>query len=209
MLVGGSDLDLDNVSVARTTIPHAGGMGFRSLAPTERESATPVRRPGAVIVTHDGLGFAVTECDEVGGHRGFPSIVAGSQSGTRSHAAGALLIIHFWSLRSATKQGSKRALLSGTPRMLRRPHKCHGLGRDLSNKRTDSETLSTVAAVESAGVPTARTGEAAPQGLDAWRQRIAVILDRLVNNLRSARLLVGKMELHPTELGAGRPRSAT
>ena len=72
MLVGGSDLDLDNVSVARTTIPHAGGMGFRSLAPTDGEGATPVRRPGAVIVTHDGLGFAVTECDEVGGHRGFP-----------------------------------------------------------------------------------------------------------------------------------------
>ena len=72
MLVGGSDLDLDDVSVARTTIPHAGGVGFRSLAPTDGEGATPVRRPGAVIVTHDGLGFAVAECDEVGGHRGFP-----------------------------------------------------------------------------------------------------------------------------------------
>ena len=72
MLVGGSDLDLDHVSVARTTIPHAGGMGFRSLAPTERESATPVRRPGTVIVTHDGLGFVVAECDEIGGHSGIP-----------------------------------------------------------------------------------------------------------------------------------------
>jgi len=73
VLVGGSDLvDLDDVSVARTTIPHAGGMGFRSLAPTERESATPVRRPGAVIVTHDGLGFVVAECDEIGGHSGIP-----------------------------------------------------------------------------------------------------------------------------------------
>ena len=72
MLVGGSDLDLDDVSVARTTIPHTGGMGFRSLASTERESATPVRRPGAVIVTHDGLGFVVAECDEIGGHSGFP-----------------------------------------------------------------------------------------------------------------------------------------
>jgi hypothetical protein len=70
VLVGGSDLDLDDVSVARTTIPHAGGMGFRSLAPTE--SATPVRRPGAVIVTHDGLGFVVAECDEIGGHSGIP-----------------------------------------------------------------------------------------------------------------------------------------
>ena len=50
----------------------SGGVDFRSLAPTEGESATPVRRPGAVIVTHDGLGFAVAECDEVGGHRGFP-----------------------------------------------------------------------------------------------------------------------------------------
>ena len=88
MLVGGSDLDLDDVSVARTTIPHAGGVGFRCLAPTESESATLVRRPRAVIVTHDGLGFAVAECDEVGGHRASPSIVAGSQSGTRSHAAG-------------------------------------------------------------------------------------------------------------------------
>jgi len=73
VVVGGSDLvDLDDVSVARTTIPHAGGVGLRSLAPTEGESATLVRRPRAVIVTHDGLGFAVAECDEVGGHRGFP-----------------------------------------------------------------------------------------------------------------------------------------
>ena len=72
MLVGGSDLDLDNVSVARTTIPHASGVDFRSLAPTEGESATPVRRPRAVIVTHDGLGFVVIECDEVGGHSGIP-----------------------------------------------------------------------------------------------------------------------------------------
>ena len=72
MLVGGSDLDFDDVSVARTTIPQAGGMGFRSLAPTDGEGSTPVRRPGAVIVTHDGLSFVVAECDEIGGHSGIP-----------------------------------------------------------------------------------------------------------------------------------------
>jgi len=37
----------------------------------------------------------------------------------------------------------------------------------------------------------AELGEDWPQGLDARRQGIAVILDRVVNNLRSARLLVG------------------
>ena len=63
-------------------------MGFRSLAPTDGEGATPVRRPGAVIVTHHGLGFAVAECDEVGGHRGFPFDRGGVLSGTLSREAG-------------------------------------------------------------------------------------------------------------------------
>jgi hypothetical protein len=110
VLVGGSDLDLDNVGVARTTIPHAGGMGFRSLAPTDGEGATPVRRPGAVIVTHDGLGFVVAECDEVGGHRGFPFGVSVRHT---EPCGGILWIIHFRSLRSATKQRSKRAFATG------------------------------------------------------------------------------------------------
>jgi len=104
VLVRGSHLlDRDDVSVARTTIPQAGGLGLRSFAPTEGESATPVCRPGAVIVTHDGLGFAVAECDEVGGH----STSLRSWRGLNpAHGAmwRALLIIHFWSLRSATKQ---------------------------------------------------------------------------------------------------------
>src|SRR6266436_9668743 len=103
-------------------------MGFRSLAPTDGEGATPVRRPGAVIVTHDGLGLAVAECDEVGGHRGFPFDRGGVSIRHTEPCGGALLIIHFWSLRSATKQESKRALRPGTPPMLRRPHKCHGVG---------------------------------------------------------------------------------
>jgi hypothetical protein len=128
VLVGGSDLDLDDVSVARTTIPQAGGMGFRSLAPTDGEGATPVRRPGAVIVTHDGLGFAVAECDEVGGHSGIPFNRGGVSIRHTEPCGGALLIIHFWSLRSATKQDRNGLLRPGTPPMLRRPHKCHGVG---------------------------------------------------------------------------------
>jgi hypothetical protein len=96
VLVGGSHLlDLDNVSVARTTIPHSGGVGFRSFAPTEGESATPVRRPRAVVVAHDGLGFAVAECDEVGIHSGIP-MDRGGVSIRRMEARGeALLIIIF------------------------------------------------------------------------------------------------------------------
>jgi hypothetical protein len=114
VVVGGSDLvDLDDVSVARTTIPHAGGVGFRSLAPTEGEGATPVRRPGAVIVTHDGLGFVVAECDEVGGHSGIPFDRGGVSIRHTEPCGGALLIIHFWALRSASKQESKRALTTG------------------------------------------------------------------------------------------------
>jgi hypothetical protein len=68
-VVGGNDLlHLDEVSVAWTAIPHARGVDFRSLAPMEGESATPIRRPRAVVVTDDGLGLAVAECDLVGGH---------------------------------------------------------------------------------------------------------------------------------------------
>jgi hypothetical protein len=69
VLVGGSDLlDLDEVSVARTVIAHAGGVGFRRLALTEGKGAAPVRSPGAVIVTDDGLRLAVAESDTVDGH---------------------------------------------------------------------------------------------------------------------------------------------
>jgi len=58
-LVGGGELlDLDEISVARTVIAHAGGVGFRRLALTEGEGAAPVGRPGAVIITDDRLGLA-------------------------------------------------------------------------------------------------------------------------------------------------------
>ena len=114
MVVGGSDLvDLDDVSVARTTIPHAGGVVVRHLALGEGNGAVPVRRPGAVIVTHDGLGFVVAECDEVGGHSGIPFDRGGVSIRHTEPCGGALLIIHFWSFRSATKQGSKRTLRPG------------------------------------------------------------------------------------------------
>jgi hypothetical protein len=73
VLVAGSDLlNSNELSVARTAIAHAGGVGFRRLTPTEGQGATPVRRPRAVIVTDDGLSFAVAECDVVNGHSGIP-----------------------------------------------------------------------------------------------------------------------------------------
>jgi hypothetical protein len=69
VLVSGLDLfDLDEVSVARTTIAQAGSVGFGRLALTEGEGAVLVRRPGAVIVTDDGLRLAVAESYVVGGH---------------------------------------------------------------------------------------------------------------------------------------------
>jgi hypothetical protein len=62
-LVGGSDLlDGNQLGVARIAIAHAGGVGFRRLTPTKGEGATLVRRPHAVIVTDDSLGFAVAKC---------------------------------------------------------------------------------------------------------------------------------------------------
>ena len=61
------------LSVARTAIAHAGGVDFRRLTPAESQGPTPVRRPRAVIVTDDGLGFAVAKCDVVDGHNGIPS----------------------------------------------------------------------------------------------------------------------------------------
>jgi hypothetical protein len=73
VLVAGSDLLDDNqLSIARTAIAHAGGVGFRSLTPTEGKRATPVRRPRTVIVANDGLRFAVAKCDAVDGHSGVP-----------------------------------------------------------------------------------------------------------------------------------------
>src|SRR6266481_9477956 len=98
LIVGSGLLDFDEVSVARTAIPHASRVDLRSLAPTEGESATPVRRPRAIIVTDDGLGFAVTECDVVGGHSGIP--LRSRRGRNPAHGAmrphlWALLIIHF------------------------------------------------------------------------------------------------------------------
>jgi hypothetical protein len=73
VLVGVSDLlDGNELSVARTAIAHAGGVDFRRLTPTEGHGAPPVRRPRAVIVADDGLGFAVAKCDVVDGHSGIP-----------------------------------------------------------------------------------------------------------------------------------------
>src|SRR5882672_11377715 len=65
---GGKLLDLDQVSVARTAIAHAGGMGFRRPSLTESEGAAVVSRPAAVIITDDGLALAVAESDAIGGH---------------------------------------------------------------------------------------------------------------------------------------------
>ena len=73
MLVAGSDLlNSNELSVAWAAIAHAGGVGFCRLTPTEGERATPVRRPRTVIVTDDGLRFAVAKCDAVDGHSGIP-----------------------------------------------------------------------------------------------------------------------------------------
>src|SRR5215472_1226487 len=43
-------------------------MGFCRVALAERESATPVRRPAAVIVADYSLGLAIAESDAVGRH---------------------------------------------------------------------------------------------------------------------------------------------
>ena len=61
----------------RTAIAHAGGVGFCFLTTMENDGATRVRRPRTVIVTADGLGFAVAECDVVDGHSGIPSFEGG------------------------------------------------------------------------------------------------------------------------------------
>jgi hypothetical protein len=73
VLVGVSDLlDGNELGVARTAIAHTGGVNFRRLTPAEGQGAPPVRRPRAVIVADDGLGFAVAKCDVVDGHSGIP-----------------------------------------------------------------------------------------------------------------------------------------
>jgi hypothetical protein len=83
VLVGGSDLlDGNQLSVAWTAIAHAGGMGFCRLTPTEGEGTTPVSRPRTVIVTDDGLGFAVPKCDVVDGHNGVPPEAHQARLGT-------------------------------------------------------------------------------------------------------------------------------
>ena len=72
MLVGGSDrLDVDELGVPRTAIAHPGG-----VVPTEGEGASPFRRPGAVIVSDDGLGLAVAERNLADRHGG-PSFEGG------------------------------------------------------------------------------------------------------------------------------------
>src|SRR6516165_1080536 len=73
VLVGGGDLlDGNELGVARATIAHAGGVGFGRLSPAEGESALAVRRPRAVIVADDSLGFALAKCDVVDGHSAPP-----------------------------------------------------------------------------------------------------------------------------------------
>jgi hypothetical protein len=73
VLVGGCNLlDGDEFGVPRTAIAHAHCVGFRRLSPMEGEGATPIRRPCAVIVANDGLGFAVAKCDVVDGQSGIP-----------------------------------------------------------------------------------------------------------------------------------------
>jgi hypothetical protein len=60
LVVGGGDLlDLNEVSVARTLIAQPSGVGFRRTTLADGDSAAPVRRPGAVIITDDGLAPAV------------------------------------------------------------------------------------------------------------------------------------------------------
>ena len=73
MLIDGRDLlDANQLSVARTAIAHAGGVVFGRFTPREGKGATAVRCPCAVIITDDGLGFAVAKCDVVDGHSGIP-----------------------------------------------------------------------------------------------------------------------------------------
>ena len=67
---GGDLLDLNEVSIARTLIAQPSSMCFRRMTPPDGDSATPVRRLGAVIVTDDGLARAVAESDLVDCHSG-------------------------------------------------------------------------------------------------------------------------------------------
>jgi hypothetical protein len=70
LVVGGDLLDLNDVSVARTLISHPSGVSFRRITLMDGDSAAPVRRPGAVIITNDGLGLSIAESYLVGRHRG-------------------------------------------------------------------------------------------------------------------------------------------
>src|SRR5262249_31723830 len=85
-------LDGKELSVARTAVAHAGSVGFCRLTPTEGERAPPISCPRAVIVTDDGLGFAVPKCDAVDGHSGVPPeehqarVGTGSYEGRSAHA---------------------------------------------------------------------------------------------------------------------------
>ena len=77
VLVGGDDLlDGNQLSVARTAVAHAGSVDFCRLTPPEGERATTIGRPRTVIVTDDGLGFAVAKCDVVDGHGRIPSVAS-------------------------------------------------------------------------------------------------------------------------------------
>jgi hypothetical protein len=69
LVVGGDLLDLNDVGVTRTLIAHPSGMIFRRITLIGGDSAAPVRRPGAVEITNDGLGLTISERDVVGLHR--------------------------------------------------------------------------------------------------------------------------------------------
>jgi hypothetical protein len=51
----------------------------------------------------------------------------------------AFLIVHCWLSNTTTRNGRYER---DVPRMLRRSHKCHGLGRDVVRLRQDREIVS-------------------------------------------------------------------
>ena len=88
-------LDRNELGVAGAAIAHASGVGFSRLTPTEAQGATLVRRPRAVIVADDSLGFAVAERDMVDRHSGIPSLES-------------MLVAPFWLSRSAPSKVRNR-----------------------------------------------------------------------------------------------------
>jgi hypothetical protein len=152
VLVGGSDLlDGNQLSVTWTAIAHAGGMGFCRLTPTDSEGATPIRRPRTVIVTDDGLGFAVAECDVIDGHGGVPPEAHQARFGTGRYERAF----------PACSGGHTNAT---------------GLGRDLLSLIRDHEIVSTGAAPRLAscvgGLAGDGGGEYAPAPGAMWQNRV-------------------------------------